>query len=100
MEDNTKKQVTEVKNYWFKRRRFGFGFMPVTWQGWLVTIGYILVIIFAGMAFLDNNLRETSLFFLIFILATGGLLRIMLIKGPRSHWRWGRKPNDNPEEDF
>lgn len=24
---------------WFRPKRFGFGWTPATWQGWLVTIG-------------------------------------------------------------
>ena len=27
-----------MADYWFKPKRYGYGAVPVTWQGWLVTI--------------------------------------------------------------
>lgn len=30
---------------WFKPKTVGAGFTPATWQGWLVTVGPILIIL-------------------------------------------------------
>lgn len=32
-----------VKKPWFRKKIFGWGLSPATWQGWLVTIGLALV---------------------------------------------------------
>lgn len=94
----------DKKRYWFKRKRYGWGFTPSTWQGWVVVVGYVVVIVAMIPAFLDApeavERREAALFFLFTFLATFGLVKICFLKGPAPRWRWGRKPGDNPEEDF
>jgi hypothetical protein len=30
---------------WFRRKRFGYGWTPANWQGWVVTLAFVLVII-------------------------------------------------------
>ena len=40
----------ESKKYWFKRRRFGWGWTPVTWQGWL-TVAFFIGLIIARRVF-------------------------------------------------
>ena len=91
-------------NYWFKRRRFGYGWVPVTWQGWLVVVGYIVFVVGGSFSLAnvseDTVTKEVKLFFLFVALATAGLLRITYAKGPHPKWRWGKKPTDNPNEDW
>ena len=36
-----------MKKLWFRRKRFGWGWTPASWEGWLVTA------IFVGTIFLD-----------------------------------------------
>ncbi|WP_431468873.1 hypothetical protein [Sphingosinithalassobacter sp. LHW66-3] len=31
------------EGYWFAPKLFGWGATPVTWQGWLLTLGFIAV---------------------------------------------------------
>ncbi|HEX4013313.1 MAG TPA: hypothetical protein VHX17_05400 [Candidatus Cybelea sp.] len=31
------------KRYWFKRRRFGLGWSPKSWEGWAVTGALVLL---------------------------------------------------------
>ncbi|MCC7067146.1 MAG: hypothetical protein IT523_01690 [Burkholderiales bacterium] len=34
----------EVHRYWFPAKRYGWGWgLPITWQGWLVLAGYVLL---------------------------------------------------------
>ncbi|HYN99355.1 MAG TPA: hypothetical protein VEU28_06740 [Actinomycetota bacterium] len=90
--------------YWFKRRRYGYGFIPVTWQGWAVVAGYVVIVLALIPAFLDAPeevaAREAGFFGIFMAAATVGLILISVSKGPRPRWRWGRKPGDDPEEDF
>lgn len=32
--------MSEQKNIWFKRKRFGLGWDPVSWEGWAVVGAY------------------------------------------------------------
>lgn len=43
------------KGYWFKSKPFGWGWTPVTWQGWLIMVLYIALIVFL------ISLREESI---------------------------------------
>jgi len=29
------------KKLWFKARRWGFGWRPVSWEGWVIVVGYV-----------------------------------------------------------
>ena len=91
-------------SYWFKRRRYGYGWVPVTWQGWLVLAGYLVLVVAMAFAFLDApeevQGRELGLFLLFVAIASFGLIRLCLVKGPRPRWRWGRAPEDDPVEDY
>lgn len=33
---------------WFGRKRYGWGLRPVSWQGWLLTIVYIAIVVALG----------------------------------------------------
>ncbi len=41
-----------MTKYWFKPKRFGWGFCPISWQGWLATL-FLLNLIFLS-AYLNN----------------------------------------------
>ena len=32
------------EGYWFAQKLFGYGAMPVTWQGWATTVAYIVAL--------------------------------------------------------
>lgn len=32
------------EGYWFVQKRFGYGAVPVTWQGWLATAAYLALV--------------------------------------------------------
>ncbi len=89
-------------NYWFKRRRYGFGWIPVTWQGWL-TLALVLIIIFMGTYLYSTSARTSQSFFLLLnTIAMAIILGVIVStwKGPSAKWRWGKKDDDNDEEDF
>lgn len=90
--------------YWFKRRRYGWGWTPVTWQGWVTVLLWLAIVLGAGATILDvpeEQSRQEVGFFLTFVLiATLTLLRISYAKGPKPHWRWGKSAEDDPDEDL
>lgn len=92
------------QDYWFKRRRYGYGWIPSTWQGWAV-LGLYLVLLFGfATAFLqapeEVSQRETGLFTIFLAVSTATLLIICFKKGPKPKWRWGQTSKDNPLEDM
>jgi hypothetical protein len=48
-----------TSNPWFRRKSFGWGWSPASWQGWLVTLGGALAL--AALAtWLQLHLIHTS----------------------------------------
>ncbi|HET8690289.1 MAG TPA: hypothetical protein VFL81_02540 [Candidatus Saccharimonadales bacterium] len=95
-----------MSRYWFKRRRFGWGWIPATWHGWAVLAIFILVGILGAVITLpaDKSLsaswQQISSFLLIFVLDLTLFIHIAVHHGPKPHWRWGKSGSDNPDEDF
>ena len=82
-----------MRTFWFKRRRYGWGWYPVTWQGWLVVAIYVVLV--GMLARWESPWALGSIAF-----ATGLLLVMTGLTGPRPRWRWGPRSEDNPEEDY
>jgi len=88
----------ENKKLWFKAKRYGWGWYPITWQGWLITLVYILIIILDAMhavgvtANTENNSQTflwnylPPLFVVSFI-----MIWICYKTGEKPRWRWGDK---------
>ncbi len=76
------------KKLWFKRRWYGWGWYPVTWQGWIVVLGFILAVIVLAFSTLpEENLTCYFISLGILILV---LILICLKKGEKPKWQWGR----------
>jgi hypothetical protein len=41
----------DEKRYWFRKKRFGWGWTPATSEGWIATLGFVAIIV-GGMAVL------------------------------------------------
>ncbi len=89
--------------YWFKRKRYGYGWVPSTWQGWFLLALYVMLLVLGGVFLLRDETPATEnivVFFTVFIVATGTLLAVTHYVAPKPKWRWGKKPGDNPDEDW
>ncbi len=75
--------------YWFPAKRYGWGWgVPATWQGWVVLVGW-LVLLLSGGALLAP--RSVPGFLLFTVVLTAALLRVCYAKGEPPRWRWGGK---------
>ena len=88
----TKYLKDNPNKYWFKRKIYGWGWVPVTWQGWLVIGIFIIYLILTSMV-LDSNSEPTSTdliwFFLKTFLAVVVVILICYKKGEKPKWKWG-----------
>lgn len=93
-----------MKQYWFKRRRYGLGWVPVTWQGWLTIIVFIAIALGAAFGLPTKPAQPTGgqllRFFVILAADLAAFLAITFTKGPRPRWRWGKTDRDDPDKDF
>lgn len=77
---------------WFKAKRYGWGWYPASWEGWLVTTLYVLFILYrANKVSLMFDTESSFIFRYTFeiIFMTVPLLLICYLKGERPKWRWG-----------
>lgn len=69
---------------WFAPKRFGYGAgLPISWQGWLITLLYLVLVIGAALFVADTPI----IFFGILIPATLALI-IVTARTTRGGWRW------------
>lgn len=94
--------MEKTKRYWFVRKTYGYGWVPGTWEGWLVlgvyTGGLISIIMNIDHAPLANG-GELVDFLLPALLFTVALLLITVIKGEKPRWQWGeqKKPGSDKQ---
>jgi hypothetical protein len=79
------------KHVWFKRKIYGWGWTPVTWQGWALTLGYVaLVVLFALTLDEGSPTREVAFTFLLPVtLLTIAFIRVAYRTGEKPRWQWG-----------
>lgn len=98
-----KKYIDYLKDnpegYWFKRKLYGWGWTPATWQGWTITATFVLFLIILAFS-IDSNAtpREFSLAFVLpAIILTAMLIQIAYKKGEKPKWMWGFPKNDEKD---
>ncbi len=76
---------------WFKRKSYGWGWVPITWQGWLATAAYIAGLLFFGFSIDEGSTRREVLlsFFLPVAILTAAFLRLAYKTGEKPRWQWG-----------
>lgn len=81
------------KTYWFTRKSYGWGWVPATWQGWLVIAVYLVFVVGNGMALgTGDEPRGEDFFWFFFNLVMGGviLLWVCVKTGEKPRWQWGK----------
>ena len=85
--------MAQTKQLWFRAKYYGYGWYPITWQGWL-TVG--IFILFMGLnvwrlQLSDNPDVDIYVWFLPQTVALVFLLlAVCVMKGEKAQWRWGR----------
>lgn len=78
---------------WFRAKRYGYGWYPATWEGWLVTLGYTALVTLPIPLIPALGEKDGSLFALVFlsyvIALTVLLLWTCVRTGEKAGWRWG-----------
>ena len=78
---------------WFRRKTFGWGWTPCSWEGWVVTLVYtVTLVLLVATLNDDSSTKEIVLIFILpLIILTTAFFRIAYAKGERPRWQWGRK---------
>ncbi len=82
-------------NLWFKRKLYGWGWVPVKWQGWCVILVYVallVVFVISREKDIPGN-PDSGSNFLTFALPIIALTTLLVIicykKGEKPRWQWG-----------
>lgn len=77
---------------WFKRKIYGWGWTPATWQGWAIIGIFTGVVITLAMR-IDSNTEPTNAELANFFLPLFGLTVLLLVitylTGEKPRWQWG-----------
>ena len=74
--------------YWFPAKRYGWGWgFPATWQGWLVFVVYISLLV-AG-AYLFPPKKALTAYLIYVTVMSAALIGVCGLKGEPPRWRWG-----------
>jgi hypothetical protein len=70
-----------TKDPWFGPRRLGWGWTPITWQGWAVSAGFLAAVILGG-EFLHGITKLAVLVPLVVV-----FLAVCALTGTKPGWR-------------
>jgi hypothetical protein len=84
------------RKFWFRRKWYGWGWVPITWQGRVVTLVYAGFVIFISLTLdeLASKKDVIFLFILPLVMLTSMLIRICYKTGEKPKWSWGRPKKD------
>jgi len=81
------------KEIWFRAKHYGAGWYPCSWQGWVVILTFIFLIIINSFIidslFQAEKIRSIA-FAIQMIVLTSILIFISKAKGEKFTWRWGK----------
>lgn len=77
------------QGYWFKRKLYGYGWVPATKQGWSILAVYVLFVL--GLAITGENINNESVVILPIVGATLLFLAITIKTGEPIKWQWGKR---------
>ncbi len=81
-----------MKGLWFKAKTYGYGWYPCSWQGWVVTAIYFLILLFAFrlVDITSQSISDTLIEMIFpFVILTFLFILICIKTGEKSKWRWG-----------
>jgi len=83
-----------MARYWFKPRRYGYGAAPASWEGWLVSVVMVALVVVSIVAMNQMVDRSNFVAWLVWAaIIAGGVLGFARMARQRTdgewRWRWG-----------
>jgi len=75
-----------MEKLWFRRKRFGWGWIPASKEGWLVTVLFILIVFYITR-YVGT---DPVLFWGYLVLSIAALIIIAYKTGEKPRWQWGK----------
>jgi hypothetical protein len=81
-----------MTTYWFKPRQFGYGATPITWQGWVLSLAGMIVVV-AATAWLTTLTAVDPRFWLALVIDAAVIAALLIVSRRKTdgewRWRWG-----------
>jgi O-antigen/teichoic acid export membrane protein len=82
----------DMTTYWFRPKQYGYGATPTTWQGWVITIAAVIVVV-AATSWL-TALSVVNPWFWAAVLVDAVVIAALWVVSRRKtdgewRWRWG-----------
>lgn len=79
---------------WFAAKRYGYGWYPITWEGWVVIAVYTAALLLPPCILILLKVEVPDAHFALFFVPYVIVLSVLLIwiaakKGEKARWRWG-----------
>lgn len=79
-----------AKRMWFTMKHHGWGWVPITWEGW-ASIAVMMTIVISAATKYEAGLITQQNFTLWLIGSVVGIIYVGYKKGPAPRWRWDKK---------
>ena len=79
---------------WFRRKTYGWGWTPITWEGWLVTFIVLVIPLCIRLTAKALDVEKTTQYFYTWASVPILLMALILICfrfGEKPKWQWGLK---------
>jgi len=89
------------EHYWFKRKAYGWGWVPATWQGWLTLVLFLGILLWLCAPFVNRAAPTGAeiVWFLAKILAwAAALIGVSYLTGEPPQWQWGLPDGSDKRE--
>ncbi len=85
-----------MKRLWFVNKTYGWGWTPSTWEGWLVILAFVILMVSdatrLGIFVETPPIQNISWFIFDTFILVAILLIIAWKTGEKPEWRWAGKP--------
>ena len=81
-----------MNRYWFKPKALGYGATPVTWEGWALSLGYLLLVLVwtLGLIGSEPTVQRWAMWLVLLAVATIAITWLAKRKTDGEwRWRWG-----------
>lgn len=84
------------RGFWFKRKFYGWGWVPVKKEGWIAVLTFVAILLINGLYLsykASNNspdILDLTIFLTIMIISIIILITICYKKGEKPKWSWGK----------
>ena len=91
------------KKIWFKRKTYGYGWVPATWQGWTI-LGVWTIFFVAGCIVFSNKIEANpneitvGIFVAYVAILVFILISLSYKHGETPRWQWGEKEKDESKK--